>query len=198
MPRKNHNKFVGCNNQLVHRPTGPSNNCAFRIRGLPASTSYCNLFCALRGTGAIRYCSITPDVDGYMTATATVRYFSQTSANILYDLAQRLGFRVNNVCPILEWQSGSNPEFPNYDGQSRGLCIRGPPSIVNYRVLEEIWNGSLHWTKDFCNDSGEGEVVYYFTAWDDQSKIAKHVLERDLGEAIRVDYVQDPCGCDRR
>ncbi|KAI1197826.1 hypothetical protein F5X97DRAFT_324041 [Nemania serpens] len=193
MPRKNHNKSVECNNQQVDKSAHPLTNCAFWIRGLPASTSYRQLFAALKGTGAVRHCSIALDGKNSITATASVCYFRQSSAHTLYVLSQTLAFMVNGVCPIVEWQPEPIFELSGYRNQSRGLRIRGPISIVNYRVLEEIWSGCLQWTKDCCKDSGQGEVIYFFTSWDDMSKIAKHLLVRDLREVVTVDYMRDPC-----
>lgn len=185
MPKKNHSPFRG-------KALYPANNCTLRLRGLPSSTSYSQVFTAIKNTGAIRHCSIVPDGVGSITATALIRYFRRTSAYTLYDLLRHLMLRINGVCPIVEWDLGINPELPAYHLESRGLRIRGSPSVVNYRVLEEFWSGRVQWTRDCYTDSGQGEVVYFFTSWDEGSNVARQVLQRDLRGLITVEYAIDP------
>ncbi|KAI1118418.1 hypothetical protein F5Y14DRAFT_447290 [Nemania sp. NC0429] len=190
-------------NRLAERSSQPedndaeSTNTAFWIRGLPHTTSYRGLFTALRGTGTIRNCRIVQDRPRSLTATAFVQYFKQSDAFKLWELSRTLQFAVNGVYPQVEWHQEPIAEFPGRRVQTRGLLIRGPPSVVNYRVLEELWSGFLQWTKDFYIDSGEGEVLYFFTGWDDECRLARRLLMTDLMGTVSVDYARDTCDCER-
>ncbi|TGJ88543.1 hypothetical protein E0Z10_g185 [Xylaria hypoxylon] len=169
--------------------------CTVLIARLPPTTKYKDIFFSIKNTGPIRDCKLyPPDSSDPKYACAVVQFFQYRGAANLCSRWRTKKFIINDSEAEVKWHGRELYEpFTFPEGESRVLRIKGPKYIVNRRVLQAIWREEFEWNVDSSIDLGLGEVVYFFTCWDD-SKRAKDMLLRDLSKVLTAEYDPDPCG----
>ncbi|KAI0471573.1 hypothetical protein GGR56DRAFT_80313 [Xylariaceae sp. FL0804] len=188
-------------------------NTALYMTGLPPVCSYHDIFQALRGTGAVRYCHIIfPNAEHPASCAAHVEFFSRTAAESVMQSARRGQLWVLGAKPFVTWNRHGITEATAgaEDAISRVLRVAGPPWLANPAFLEAFWADHIWWGTDSVveeltrTETGELAVVWYsFASCAHQAVAAKRALEDAVSDPslqwvvrladVKVTFERDPC-----
>jgi hypothetical protein len=194
---------------LRNRPANipPELNCSVWITNLPSAVDHHQLLGAIRDTGRVWACVITPPSGRYVSAAAKVTFFTAAAAQRLLARCNgpdQEGLIVGNRKASVRHDRNPVEEARDPEDHTRVLSIRGPKDIVNEAYLTNYFSRSFVYEVDEVIWLVEGEAInvleWRFGSYRCQAQWAWRNMKDDeyLQErGVVISFERDPCDISR-
>ncbi|KAK4182749.1 hypothetical protein QBC35DRAFT_395354 [Podospora australis] len=188
----------------------PEQNCSFWLSGLPGNTDYKSLLAALRGTGSVYQCHLTPPQEGrHLTSAAKVIFFDLAVAQHfwarfgLYSPTRRPLVIGGNIIKVERNRTAVEEprrKWPLGQEYSRVLRVtsRAVRGTVNaeeiLKKVKEKSGNTLYFELEGYYPVINGAMDILFSSFRAQAHTAWVILKRHQTEmGIFVKFARDPC-----
>ncbi|KAK3311599.1 uncharacterized protein B0T15DRAFT_389622 [Chaetomium strumarium] len=185
----------------------PEHNCSVWITNLPPGVNHNQLLGAIRETGRVWACVITPPSGRYTSAAAKVTFFTPAAAQTMLARCNepgQPGLVVGNHRAAVRPDRNPVAEARDPEDHTRVLSIRGPKDLVNEAYLANYFSRAFVYEIDEIIWLVEGEAInvleWRFGSYRCQAQWAWRNIQEDAylqQRGVVITFQRDPCDISR-